>query len=336
MMIAHLFNKVYLSFDFMFQPVYDTLSVSERKNAPHASFINRHIGMGRHHGSFADINEVNWSTFFTSVANERTVIYADAVNFAAIYFSFLRTIKPYIKKSAAIKILEIVLKRTEFVADTWTETQPGIATVKKNNTLETVEKIRNCVNQAWAQSKTMNLTPEFVRQGMGIEFLLAQYWADGRHEEMLKTRLESMWWKSFVFVGEELKIWHMIDWMYKNPGSNKDQMLASVYMDSELSWLADPNLSESNVEQFKQNNNWSTVIKIFNYAVQCRQNRMMLEMIAQWKNVVDKNWGVILNQSDPLSLLAVFSEPSYSELVNGWLVSYFAAQPQSVLREMVI
>lgn len=336
MMIAHLFNKIYLSFDFMFQPAFNTLVVSKNAYSPHRSFINQHIGFGVHHGSFANHPAVDWKTFFTTATDRRTVIYADAVNFAVIYFSFLKTIKPYIKKSAAIKILEIVLKRTEFVAEYWNENRDAEGAVdKKNKTLQITAEIRSSIDQAWTACQAFDLSAEYVQRELGIEFLLAQYWANGSQESLVKEKLESMWWKTFVCWGEEFFKLYLYDWMYRNPGMSKEFLLAELLTNNELSWMADPNLNENNVDQFRQNHDWSTISKIFKQLTSNQHNSIMVELNGQFKNIVDKNWSLILDKSNPLSLLAVFTEPAYRSLANGWLISYFAAQSPQKLKEIV-
>ena len=51
--------------------------------------------------------------------------------------------------------------------------------------------------------------------------------------------------------------------------------------------------------------------------------------------IISKDWTAILNKDDPLTLMAVGTEPIYRMLVNTWLISYFAKQPLDTLRSIV-
>jgi hypothetical protein len=201
---------------------------------------------------------------------------------------------------------------------------------------EQIEETRQSYDQAWTQSKKFELDQDTVQNGMGVEFLVARYWADGRNEAMVKERLEQMWWKTFVSWGEEYMKWYAIKWLHENPDSTLQLMLAHVLSDPALSWMADPALNIATVDEFRNSNDWSVIEKIHNAISSTQDNGLVIEVQEQWKNVIKKDWSVILNQSDPLNLLAVGTEPSYRVLLNSWLISYFAAQSKQTLGDMVI
>lgn len=336
MMIAHLFNKVYLSFDVFFQPAFDTLTVSTDHYAPHLSFVNQHIGTGQHHGNHTQASDVDWKSFFDSVNDRRTVIHADAKNFATIYFCFLKTINADISKQSAVKLLEIVLKRTEFIVSHWTHKRITDHTAKKDKTLEIVAQIRSTVDETWAASTAFELSQDFVHQGMSIEFLIAQFWADGRNQSLLKQKLETMWWKTFVSWGEEYFKIYVIDYLFHHPDSSKESLMAELSQSQDLFWMADVSLTEDTAAEFRAKHDWSVIEKIYTQITSTQNNSLVIQLNKQWQNIVDKNWTVILDKNDPLSLLAVFTEPTFRSLVNGWLISYFAAQPVDKLKEMVL
>ena len=335
-MTAHLLNKVYISFDVLFQPVFDTIIVSKNHYSPHDSFINKHVRMGDHHGLFKSSDLVDWATFFNSVNDRRTMVYADPLNFAAIYFSLLKTINPDINKANAIKILEIILKRTTFYFVEYDIFYGDFSDEQKRILTEQIEETRQSYDQAWAQSKKFDLDQGAVQDGLGIEFLVARYWADGRNEDMVKDRLEQMWWKTFISWGEEYMKWYTIKWFHENPESTHQLMFAHVLSDPALSWMADPSLNITTVDEFRNSNDWSVIEKIHNAILSNQDNGLVIEVQEQWKNVVKKDWSVILDQSNPLNLLAVGTEPSYRVLLNSWLISYFATQSKQKLGEMVI
>jgi hypothetical protein len=292
--------------------------------------------MGDHHGSFKSAEEVNWTTFFASVNDRRTVVYADPLNFATIYFSFLKTINPDISKANAIKILEIVLKRAIFYFVEYDIFYGGFSEPQKEVLAEQINEIRQSYNQAWEQSKKFELDRDTVQDGMGFEFLIAQYWANGRNESQVKDRLEQMWWKTFVSWGEEYMKWYTIKWFHENPDSTHQLMFAHVLSDPTLSWMADPMLNVATADQFRSSNDWSVIEKIHSAISSTQDNGLVIEVQEQWKNVIKKDWSVILDQSNPLNLLAVGTEPVYRVLFNSWLVSYFASQSKQTLGEMVI
>lgn len=336
MQIVHLFKKVYLSFDIMFQPVFDTLVVSEDYYSPHSSFINNHMKMGYHHGKFTKASEVSWSTFFNNVSDRRTMVYASPENFAVIYFSFLKTIKPFIKKTSAVKILEIILKRNEFIADTWSDLRDkGIREQKKAALLDFVAKVRTNFDKAWILSKSLDLDKNFVEQNLGIEMMLARYWADGREESVIIKKLEQMIMKTLVVHGQEFSNMYATDWLHRNPGADKNVMDRTLQNDPKLSWICDPYLSEKTLDQFFEKNDWTVLHKIYEQIFSPSSVAVSL-MPHQWRRLVNRDWLAILDKKDPLTVLALFSEAPYKTLVNGWLISYFAAQNQQTLKEMVI
>ena len=336
MTIAHLFNKVYLSFDTLYQPAFDNLLVTKNYYAPNESFFNKHISMGDHYGKYEQASDVNWPEFFAQCKDRRTIVYADPANFVTIYFSLLKTINPYINKRNAIKIIEVVLKRTDFCFVEFDIFLGGLTPETKEALKKDIEAARACYNQAWEISEPMNLAGDFILRGMGLEFLIARYWVDGRAGVQVRDRLEQMWWKTFANWGEEYLKWYAIDWLYKNPTSTKEIMLAQVALDPELSWMADPNLSTDTAEEFRATNDWSTIRKIHSAILKNQHNGLAIEMQPQWDAVVRKDWNAILDRSNPMNLLAVGTEPIYRVLLNSWLITYFAAQTKENLGEMVI
>lgn len=333
-MQIHLFKKVYLSFDFTFRPVFNTLIVSQNHYAPHPSFFNQHVGMGIHYGKHDSHDTVAWKDFFVNVKDSRTVVYADPKNFTAIYLRFLKTVKPYIKKSAAIKILKIILKSFESY---YYSSNLGDSVAKDSGLQKILATSKECldvVDQVWSQSKPFDLDPHFVQNNIGIEFLLAQYWADGRNESLIKQKLQDIWWKVFVYWCEEFKRLYPLRWYYAHPDSSHDAMLASCMNDPTLQWMVDPALPLVNVEQFKQNKNWADLQKI--YTRLCEHDGLIINYTQHWQNIVDLNWDAILNKTDPLTILVgVATEPTHRHIINGWLISYFAAQSERTLKEMV-
>jgi len=336
MTIAHLFNKVYLSFDALFQPAFDTIVVSNNYYSPHDSFINNHISMGDHYGRFTEASKVSWTSFFAGAKDRRTIVYADPLNFATVYFSLLKTINPDISKANAIKLLEVVLKRAEFQLVDYDIFVGGLTKDKKDALNQSIIETREHYNEAWTASSAFELDADFVQSGMGLEFAVARYWANGQGEAAVKSRLEQMWWKAFVNWGEEFMKWYTITWMHENPNSNQQLMFAQAMQDPDLAWIADPNLSLGKAEEFRSGKNWSTIEKIYKQITSSQHNGIVVELHQHWDTVVAKDWSVILDKSNPLTLLAVGTEPGYRMLVNSWLISYFAAQTTQTLGEMVL
>ena len=186
MTIAHLFNKVYLSFDSLYQPAFDNLLVTQNYYAPSDTFINRHVMMGKYHGKYAVAKDVPWDTFFAECRDTRTIVYASPENFVTIYFSLLRTINPYISKENAFKIFNVVLKRTEFYFLEFDVFTGGLADPTKEALKKDVEAARTCFEMAWNASQPMNIGGDFILNNMGLEFLVARYWVYGRGGEQLK------------------------------------------------------------------------------------------------------------------------------------------------------
>lgn len=335
MTIAHLFNKVYLSFDSLYQPAFDNLLVTQNYYAPSDTFINRHVMMGKYHGKYAVAKDVPWDTFFAECRDTRTIVYASPENFVTIYFSLLRTINPYISKENAFKIFNVVLKRTEFYFLEFDVFTGGLADPTKEALKKDVEAARTCFEMAWNASQPMNIGGDFILNNMGLEFLVARYWVDGRGGEQLKRRLESMWWKTFVNWGEEYMKWYTLDWMYKTQRSSQELMLAQVAENPDLAWVADPNLSTDTVEEFRSSHDWSVIEKIHRAILANQHNGLAIEMQPQWAAVVSRDWNTILDKSNPMNLIAVGTEPTYRVLINSWLISYFAAQSKQTLGEMV-
>jgi hypothetical protein len=335
MTIAHLFNKVYLSFDSLYQPAFDNLLVTKNHYGPHESFLNKHISLGDHYGKHENASNVQWSEFFSQCKDRRTIVYADPENFSTIYFSLLKTINPYISKDNAIKILEIVMKRAEFCFVEFDIFLGGLTDSSKEALQKDIASARSYYNSAWEASQPMSVGGDFILTSMGLEYLVGRFWVDGRAGDQVKNRLEQMWWKTFVNWGEEYSKWYMLDWLYKNPTSSRELMLAHVLQDPDLSWIADPNLKTDTVDEFRSSNDWSVIEKIHRAILSNQHNGLAIEMQPQWEAVVRKDWNSILDKSDPMNLIAVGTEPTYRVLLNSWLISYFAAQSKQTLGEMV-
>lgn len=335
MTIAHLFNKVYLSFDTLYQPAFDNLLVTKNYYGPHESFINKHISMGDHYGKHEQASDVQWAEFFSQCKDRRTIVYADPENFSTIYFSLLKTINPYINKDNAIKILEVVLKRAEFCFVEFDIFLGGLTDASKEALQRDITAARDSYNTAWEKSQALGVGGDFILNNIGLEYLVGRFWVDGRAGDQVKNRLEQMWWKTFVNWGEEYSKWYMLDWLYQNPTSSREVMLAHVSQDPDLSWVADPNLSTDTVDEFRSSNDWSVIEKIHRAILSNQHNGLAIEMQPQWEAVVRKDWNSILDKSNPMNLIAVGTEPTYRVLLNSWLISYFAAQSKQTLGEMV-
>lgn len=335
-MIAHLFSKVYLNFDSMLRPTFDTLIVSSGNFAVHESFINKHFGMGTSHGRFATASEVNWPEFFSNLTSNRTVVYADPLAFATIYFSFLKTVKPTISFDNAKKVLEIILKRAEFYYIEYDAFGGGHGAGEPAELLkQKIQEVRSNYEQAWADSQPWALDSSFVENNLGIEFLVAKYWANGTNEQPLKEKLEAIWWKVFVGWGEESMKQYSIRWLHQNPGTTPEMFLSQISTDPNLSWMADPNLDLEKTHLFRQTNNWSAVEKIFAFLLSDQDRGLIIETEPHWATVVSKDWNKILDKADPMALIVPASEPVYRVLINSWLISYFANTTTDKLKEFV-
>lgn len=335
-MIAHLFSKVYLSFDTTLRPLYDNLIVSTNNMAVCRSFINEHVSLGKEHGVYSDLNEVDWSSFFNSVNPRRTVIYADAINFGKIYFSFLKTANPSITFSNAKKIFEIVLKRTIFYIEYDTfgihQGEEAREVIKQE-----IDKIRENYELCWNESVQWNLSEEFVNNEIGIEFLAAKYWAYGTGLDSLKEKLESIWWKNFVGWGEEAYKIHSQRWIYENSVSNPLIFKSEMSVDPDLYWMADPDLDLEKSDIFRQKHGWQIIEKIWNYLKNIQDTgQIIVELEPHWQSIVEKDWDKILSKENPITLMAPASEPVYRLLINSWLMSYFASKSTEELKDFVL
>jgi hypothetical protein len=334
-MIAHLFGKVYLNFDATFKPAFDTLIVSSNPIVPHDSFINQHIGMGVNHGKYNHASYVPWKEFFESVNDRRTVIYADNVSFPVVYFNFLKTINPNISYENAVKILEVVLKRAKFYLAEYDSFGGANSEGQKERVVDSVNKIRQQYSAAWAESKPFELSQEYVTNNLGIEFLLARYWQDGRNEALLKQKLEAVWWKAFVQWGEELRKNYSWRWLHENPGSMIEMFLSEISQNEDTAWMADPNLDLEKAELFRASHDWSTIEKIYQHILADQETGLIIEMHEQWTPIVNRDWSAILDKNNPLPVMAIGTEPIYRVLINTWLMSYFASKSTQTLGEMV-
>jgi hypothetical protein len=334
-MIAHLFGKVYLNFDATFKPAFDTLIVSNNPIVPHASFINEHIGMGTNHGKYTHASHVPWTDFFESAGDRRTVIYADNVSFPVVYFNFLKTINPNISYENAVKILEVVLKRAKFYLVEYDAFGGANSEGQKDRIVTSIEEIRQQYSTAWHESKPFGLSQEYITNNLGIEFLLARYWQDGRNENLLKGKLEDVWWKAFVQWGEELTKNYSWRWLYSNPNSTPEMFFADVLQNPNLSWMADPNLDLEKTAEFRANHDWSIIEKIFQQLIADQDTGLIIELHEQWTTIANRDWNKILDKNNPLPVMAIGTEPIYRVLVNTWLISYFASKSTQTLGEMV-
>jgi len=334
-MIANLFGKVYLNFDVTFKPAFDTLIVSGTALVPHDSFINTSIGMGKHHGKYSHAADVPWKDFFQSVNNRRTVIYADDDNFPVIYFSFLKTINPNISYENAVKILEIVLKRSKFYLSDYDAFGGANSIGQKERVVSSINEIRTLLPVAWDKSFSFNLSQHYVNANVGIEFLLARYWQGGRNEDIIKEKFEDFWWKAFVQWGEEFAKNYSWRWLHKNPGCTIEMFHSEMMQDPDLEWIADPNLNLEKTRQFRRSNDWSVIEKIYKAITTDKEHGLLIEHHAQWDEIVKRNWDVILDKNNPLYSIAIGTEPVYRMLINTWLISYFASKSNETLMEMV-
>lgn len=335
-MIAHLFGKVYLNFDVGFKPAFNTLIVSKNHYMSHDSFFNTHVGMGVDCGAYDSATKVDWTDFFTNAQNNRTVVYADELNFATIYFSFLKTVNPDITQANATKILEIILKRAQFYMVEYDAFGSANSVEQNDRIAGMLPVIRSKYNQAWQLSKAFGLSAEYIQENMGIEFLLAQYWADGRNVEQVKTCLENIWWKIFVQYGEEAKQNYSWRWIHQNPGTSYEVFLATMSQTPGMTWMADPNLDLEKTAEFRSTNDWNTVKQIYTWMLSDQDSGNIIEMHVPWSLVVDKDWNTILDKSNPRAVIVLGTEPVYRMNINTWLISYFATKSTSTLGEMVL
>lgn len=335
-MIAHLFSKVYLNFDFSLRPVFDTLIITDGAYAVHESFINKHVGFGKHHGNFKDASEVDWKSFFSNAGSKRTVVYTNPLNFAVVYFSFLKTINPDITYENARKIIEIILKRAEFYFVEYPifGSNPGAAARKEF--ADHIEAVRETMDQAWENSQSWELDQSYIDNNLGIEYLVARYWANGSNEQIVKQKLEGIYWKVFVGWAEEQMKHYSHRWLNMTPGATPELFLPTMAADPNLSWMADPDLDLERTEEFKQRHDWSTVEKIFDFLKNDTPNGVIIETQPHWEVIVAKDWDKILNKNNPMTLIAPAGEPVYRVLLNSWLISYFANLSQDQLREFVL
>lgn len=335
-MIAHLFSKVYLNFDIALRTTFDTLIVSKDAFTVHKSFINNHVGIGEFHGRYTDASKVNWPEFFNSVGDKRTVVYVDPKNFAVIYFSFLKTINPDITFDNAKKIVEVTLKRAHFYFVDYTAFGTNSGAEARQDISNHITKVRESYDAAWAASTAWDLTPEFITNNLGIEYLVARYWADGSNEQLVKDRLETIWWKIFVSWGEESMKNYAHRWLHQNPGTSPDSFNAVMSTHETLSWMADPNMDLERTDLFKQDHDWSAVEAIWAFLQSDQDKGLIIETEPHWETVVARDWAKILDKSNPMTLNALASEPIYRVLVNSWLISYFANLPKAQLKEFVL
>jgi hypothetical protein len=335
-MIAHLFGKVYLNFDVSFKPAFNTLIVSKNRYAVHDSFINTHVGLGVNCGSHESASSVDWTEFFTNAPDTRTVVYADELNLPTIYFSFLKTVNPGISQDNATKILEIVLKRARFYINEYDAFGAANGVEQNQKIAAMLIDIRTNYDKAWALSKPFGLSAEYIQANLGLEFLLAQYWADGRNEALVKERLVDIWWKIFVQYGEEATQNYSWRWIHQNPGTNLDVFLATMSQTPGREWMADPNLDLEKTTEFRNSHDWSTVEAIYNWILSDQDNGNIIEMHVPWTTVVDQDWTAILDKSNPRAVIVLGTEPVYRMNINTWLISYFATKSTTTLGEMVL
>lgn len=335
-MIAHLFSKVYLSFDTTLRPSYDNLIVSSNNMAVCESFINSHIGLGTSHGVYSDTSEVDWTSFFTSVNPRRTVIYADAINFGKIYFSFLKTVNPSISFDNAKKIVEIILKRANFYILEYDAFGVHQGDEARNVISDEIIKIRDNYEKCWNESSAWSLDGSFVDKELGIEFLVAKYWAHGTHLETLKEKLESIWWKNFAGWAEESYKLHSQRWIYENKEANPLLFISEISTDENLYWMADPDLDLEKTDILKEKYGWALIEKIWDYLKNNQgTGQLIVELEPHWQIIVDKDWDKILSKENPITLMAPSTEPIYRLLINSWLISYFATKSPENLKDFV-
>jgi hypothetical protein len=335
-MIAHLFGKVYMSFDTTLRPVYDTLIVSSGIFAVSESFINNHVGYGSTHGNFKDTSEVDWPTFFNSVNDRRTVIYADANNFGKIYFSFLKTINPTITFENAKNILNIILKRAEFYIVQYPAFGFNQGEAAREDIKTLINQVESNYQESWLDSSPWELTESFIQDNLGLEYIIAKYWIDGSNEELLKEKLESIWWKNFISWGEEATRLHSQKWVFVNTDPDLRLFNSTLAADENLFWMVDPDLNLDQASTFRQKHDWTVIEKIWNYIKDDQTFGLIIELKQHWQVVVDKDWDKILDKNTPMPILALATEPVYRLLVNSWLISYFANQPTEKLREFIL
>ena len=342
-MIAHLFGKVYLNFDINIRPAYNTLTLS-KNHLVHDSFLHQHIGMGQDLGRYNTAAEVDWTRFFNSVPDTRTVIYADALNFPVVYFSFLRTLNSNITYDNVVKIIEIVLKRAEFYLIDYDNFGGHMGPDQKTSmsqmlahtgTVDPVTgintSIRSNYREAWALSSPWILSDPYLINNMGLEHLMARYWVDGSNLDVIKQRLEHFWWKSFIQWGEESMKNYSQRWMHQHPGATFDQFVSTVSADPELSWMGDPNLSLEKSKSFVASHDWSTAQSIYQWLLSDQDNGLIIELHEQWTLAANQDWDAVLDQSNPINLIAIGTEATARMFVNTWLISYFAAQSREQL-----
>lgn len=335
-MIAHLFSKVYLNFDISIRPAFDTLIVSDGAFAIHDSFINNHVGLGKDHGKYINASEVDWPKFFNETDNRRTVVYVNPVNFGTVYFSFLKTINPDITFEIAKRIIEIVLKRAEFYFVEYPIFGSNQGHGARKDVADHIEAVRENFQQSWEASQAWELDETFINSNLGIEFLVAKYWADGSNEQVVKDKLETIWWKVFVGWGEEQMKHYSHRWLGMNPGATPDMFIPTMAADPELYWMADPDLDLEKTETFRQRHDWSMVEQIFKFLKNDGPNGVIIETEPHWDKIVARDWDAILDRNNPMTLIAPAGEPVYRVLLNSWLISYFANLSKDELKDFVL
>jgi hypothetical protein len=335
-MIAHLFSKVYLNFDISLRPVFDTLLITDGAYAIHESFINKHVGFGTHHGSFKEASDVDWKTFFSNTGSKRTVIYVNPINFGTVYFSFLKTINPDITYENARRIVEIILKRIEFYYVEYPIFGSNQTPGARKEVADHIEAVRDNLSDAWEKSQAWELDQSYIDDNLGIEYAVARYWANGSNEELVKQKLEQIYWKVFVGWGEEQMKNYSYRWLNLTAGATPDMFLPTMAADPELSWMADPDLDLEKTEDFKRKHDWSIIEKIFTYLKNDTPSGVIIETQPHWEIIVAKDWDTILNKENPMTLIVPAGEPVYRVLLNSWLISYFANLTNDQLREFVL
>lgn len=335
-MIAHLFSKVYLNFDLELKTTFDTLIVSKNPFTVHESFINKHVGIGMSHGRYNTAGEVDWAAFFSSANDRRTVVYADPLNFATIYFSFLKTINPDISATNAKRILEVVLKRAQMYYAEYTSFGSNQSDAAKKDVAKFITTVKSLYDQAWELSTAWPLDTAYIDSNLGIEYLVARYWATNTKAQLVKDKLEAIWWKIFVNWGEEAMKNYSHRWLNWNPGTTPDMFIAQISADPKLSWMADPNLDLEKTDLFKQDHDWSIIERIFDFLQHDQDNGLIIELEPHWETIAARNWDKILDKESPMTLIAMASEPIYRVLLNSWLIVYFANLPTDELKDFVL
>ena len=125
-------------------------------------------------------------------------------------------------------------------------------------------------------------------------------------------------------------------WLNFTPGATPEMFLPTMAADPELSWMADPDLDLEKADIFKEKHDWSTIEKIFTFLKNAPPGTVYIDTLPHWENVVAKDWEVILNKENPMTLITTMGEPVYRVSINSWLISYFANLSNDQLREFVL